>query len=74
MAMKKEMGGLKNQACMYCGRTDCKCMKTMFFIKGIILILFAYLLLTNRWSLVSVIGWLLVLMGIKYLYVSSKCR
>jgi len=74
MAMKKEMGGMKGEVCMHCGGTNCHCMKWMFIVKAVILLVFGYMLWIGKWSLEATIAYLLVLMGIKYLWVGFKCR
>ena len=74
MAMKKDMGGMKGEACMYCGSMSCHCMKWMHIVKAIIMLIFGYMLWTGRWSLEATIALLLLLGGLKYLIIGFKCR
>lgn len=74
MAVKKETGTIKIEQCIYCNKTNCHCIKWIFFLKAVILLIFGYMLLKGYWTLTQTIGYLLILLGLKYLIFGFKCR
>lgn len=58
-----------SNACMWCGKADCKCLGGTLIVKGIVLILFGYLLIRGILDLTNAIAYLLILAGVvKLLY------
>ncbi len=73
MAMKKETGMMKGEACMYCGNMGCHCAKWMHFTIALVLLVFGYMLWSGRWTLEQSISLLWILLGLKFLLTGFKC-